>query len=155
METNQRIDEMIDRYLSGQMLDNEKIDFELQMSSDVQFRNEVALHSQIVDAIVAKNAKRVLQQREDQIERRSIRRNTADRNLSPDYLYNLMPRENLLYESIDLEIDTQQVARKGKPCLTKESHSRHESSHSCGIWLLVILIVLACTVIGVIFLVKF
>lgn len=82
MEAKQHIDEMLDRYLSGQMTDKQRSDFELQIASDPQLQAEVKLHARIIDTIKAKNAKKLLQKREAQIQQDIRRKRVFVRTLS-------------------------------------------------------------------------
>lgn len=82
METKQQMDERIDRYLSGQMTGNEKAHFESQMTSDPLLQEEVDLHARIVKSIKAKNAKKLLQEREKNIRHARHRKKILVRTLS-------------------------------------------------------------------------
>lgn len=75
MDTKQQLDELIDRYLSGKMTDSEKVEFEMQISQNPQLKEEVDLHNRIVDAIKAKNVKRILQYTEQNMRHTKSKRN--------------------------------------------------------------------------------
>lgn len=74
MDTKQQMDERFDRYLSGDMTGEERMQFEEQIAGDVELRREVDLHQRIVSSIKAKNAKHLLQNRENRIKKQRRRK---------------------------------------------------------------------------------
>lgn len=82
MDANQQLEELMERYLSGKMTDAEIAEFELQMEQNPQLKREVDLHRRIVDAVKAKNLKKILQNKEQAMRRAQQRRRYFIRAIS-------------------------------------------------------------------------
>ena len=68
-------DERIDKYISGEMSEEERFSFERELTSDTELQTEIALQRDIVRAVRMKAAKEHLQQVERTIQADKRRRN--------------------------------------------------------------------------------
>ena len=69
MEDKKTLEESIDRYLNGLMTDEEKEAFELKMSEDPGFREEVALQRSIIRAVRNEQLEKIIRNEQQKIKK--------------------------------------------------------------------------------------
>lgn len=74
MEGKQKLDDLMDRYLSRKMPDAEKKEFEKMLAQDPELKADLDLHAKIIDSIEAKNVKKILQSKERSLRRARMQR---------------------------------------------------------------------------------